>query len=339
MSTSTPLVSIGLPVYNGENYLADAIKSHLGQTLTDFELVISDNGSTDATEAICRRFAAQDSRIRYYRSDVNRGIRWNLPRVFELARGTYFRWAAHDDLVAPTMLEACLDVLEKDPSVALCMPKTLVIDDESRIVRFPEGHFTSGCVGEDDESHRLRLLASDRPAERFRGVLLMSLRCHEIFGLARREQMAGTGLYRGYNGSEKVFLAELALIGRYVELDEPLFYNRWHDERASANRRATGQNQVVDPRKSKRLAAPHEIRTGLGYLSLIPSADVSLWERVRCLGVFGRFALRLDRWQHIINKLITGKSNTALVEPELERGERVSVPQVLAQDEAPAGSD
>ena len=128
---------------------------------------------------------------------MNRGIRWNLPRVFELARGQYFRWAAHDDLVAPTMLEACLDVLEEDPSVALCMPKTLVIDGDSRIVRFPEGQFTSGCVGEDNERERLRLLASDDPAERFRGVLLMSLRCHEIFGLMRREQMARTGLYRG----------------------------------------------------------------------------------------------------------------------------------------------
>src|SRR5688572_10868700 len=101
MPEKNPRVSIGLPVYNGENYLAEAIDSILAQTFEDFELIISDNASTDRTQEICEAYAAKDGRIRYYRSEVNKGSAWNFNRVFELARGEYFKWAAHDDYIAP----------------------------------------------------------------------------------------------------------------------------------------------------------------------------------------------------------------------------------------------
>ena len=99
-----PRVSIGLPVYNGENFLEFALDSILGQTFQDFELIISDNASTDATESICRRYAAKDSRIRYYRNPNNQGAAQNYNRVFALARGEYFKWAAHDDVCKPNYL-------------------------------------------------------------------------------------------------------------------------------------------------------------------------------------------------------------------------------------------
>src|SRR5512144_2313118 len=96
------LVSIGIPVYNGEAYLAEALNSIFRQSYTPLEIVISDNGSFDATEAICRRHAALDPRIRYYRNSVNRGSAWNFDAVFELARGEYFKWWAYDDLCDPS---------------------------------------------------------------------------------------------------------------------------------------------------------------------------------------------------------------------------------------------
>ena len=111
MSESVPRVTIGLPVYNGENYLAAAIESLLSQTFTDFELVICDNGSTDRTEQVCRAYAARDARIRYYREVENRGLAWNFSRTFELARGEYFKWHAHDDLCGPTLLRGALEAL------------------------------------------------------------------------------------------------------------------------------------------------------------------------------------------------------------------------------------
>src|SRR6185369_4346332 len=107
-----PSVSIGLPVYNGVNYLRQALDSLLAQTFGDWELILSDNGSTDATESICREFAARDGRIRYLREPVNRGATWNFNRVFELSRAPLFRWAAHDDVCSPELLERCVAALE-----------------------------------------------------------------------------------------------------------------------------------------------------------------------------------------------------------------------------------
>src|SRR5579863_9411434 len=117
MNQESPRLSVGMPVYNGERFVAQAIESILSQTFRDFELIISDNGSTDATETICREQAARDPRVRYYRSDRNRGAAWNHNRVVELARGEYFRWQCHDDYCDRILLEKCLAVIDKDPSV------------------------------------------------------------------------------------------------------------------------------------------------------------------------------------------------------------------------------
>src|SRR5688572_7662493 len=123
-----PKVSIGLPVYNGENYLSQALDSLLGQTYSDFELIISDNGSTDRTQEICRAYAIKDRRVRYFRSATNRGAAWNFNNVFALSSGKYFKWAAHDDICAPEFLERCLEVLECDPGIVVCFPKTMQMD-------------------------------------------------------------------------------------------------------------------------------------------------------------------------------------------------------------------
>src|SRR4051794_3298661 len=93
-----PKLSIGLPVYNGENFLAHAVDSILAQDFRDFELIISDNASTDRTAEICRGYAESDPRVRYVRFETNQGGSRNFCYVFELARGEYFKWAAHDDV-------------------------------------------------------------------------------------------------------------------------------------------------------------------------------------------------------------------------------------------------
>jgi glycosyltransferase involved in cell wall biosynthesis len=119
----TPRVSIGLPVYNGENYLAETLDSILAQTFTDFEVIISDNASTDRTETICRQYAAQDRRIRYLRNTSNLGAAKNYNRVFELSQGEYFKWNGHDDPLAPVFLERCVAVLDRHPGVVLCFAR------------------------------------------------------------------------------------------------------------------------------------------------------------------------------------------------------------------------
>src|SRR2546425_9420098 len=95
---AAPQVSVGLPVYNGERYLAEALDSLLTQSYEDFELIICDNASTDRTGEIARSYAAKDKRVRYARNDKNLGAGGNFRRGFALASGEYFRWAASDDV-------------------------------------------------------------------------------------------------------------------------------------------------------------------------------------------------------------------------------------------------
>ena len=119
-----PRVSIGLPVYNGDNYLKEAIESLLFQTFEDFELLISDNASTDQTGNICRRFAEQDQRIKYVRNVENLGLTRNFNQVFTLSVGEYFKWADHDEVFLAAFLLRCVELLDQ----LLCYARTIPTD-------------------------------------------------------------------------------------------------------------------------------------------------------------------------------------------------------------------
>ena len=124
-----PFVSIGLPVFNGEKYLESALDSLLSQDYPNFELIISDNASTDRTAQICARYAERDTRIRYYRNASNLGAEENFNHVFRLSRGDYFMWAAHDDLWHTTYVTRCLEGLMEDRNIVLCASTVQFIDE------------------------------------------------------------------------------------------------------------------------------------------------------------------------------------------------------------------
>ena len=128
MTWNGPLVSIGLPVFNGDRFLRESIDSLLAQSFSDFELVISDNASTDDTSAICEEYERADSRIRYVRNKTNIGGFRNHNKVFELSTGKYFAWASHDDIRLPKYIESCVEVLERSRETILCYTKTTIID-------------------------------------------------------------------------------------------------------------------------------------------------------------------------------------------------------------------
>ena len=125
---AVPRLTIGLPVYNGENYLAESLDALLGQTFEDFELIISDNASTDATADICRRYEQLDSRVSYFRQPRNIGLAPNHNFVVEQARGELFKWASDDDLYARDLLERCVEALDENPDVVLAHSWTAMID-------------------------------------------------------------------------------------------------------------------------------------------------------------------------------------------------------------------
>src|SRR6201997_3215495 len=132
---SIPLVSVGLFVYNGERYIEETLDSILSQTFTDFELIISDNASTDRTGEIAQAYAKCDHRIRYYRSEKNMGAGWNARRVYELATGKYFKWAAVDDLLEPDLLQRCVEILESDPGCVVAYARTKEVDVNGTFIK------------------------------------------------------------------------------------------------------------------------------------------------------------------------------------------------------------
>src|SRR5438132_4412320 len=112
--TNKPKISIGLFVYNGEKFLRKRLDSLLCQTFTNFELIISDNASTDSTSAIYEEYAKKDKRIRYVRQEKNMGAMWNFIFVLQEAKCDYFAWAAVDDLMSPDFLEKNINILESN---------------------------------------------------------------------------------------------------------------------------------------------------------------------------------------------------------------------------------
>jgi glycosyltransferase involved in cell wall biosynthesis len=214
---SRPRVSIGLPTYNGERFLAAAIESLLAQEFEDFELLLADNGSTDGTAAICRRYCTLDPRVRYLPSPTNRGAAWNFNRVVDAARGEYFKWAADDDLYDPAFVTGCVDVLDRHPDVVLCFTEAVEIDDNGEVFH-----------------KRGPINVADLPdaAARFRAMLLDEVYCYAVFGVIRTAVLRSTGLIGPYSTSDRVLLAELALHGRFVERAEPHFLHREHAGRS-----------------------------------------------------------------------------------------------------------
>jgi glycosyltransferase involved in cell wall biosynthesis len=218
-----PRVSIGMPVFNGEKYLKEALESILAQTYSDFELVISDNASNDRTEQICREYAAKDSRIRYYRNEKNIGAPKNFNRVFELSSGEYFKWAACDDVLAPEYLQKCVTVLDEDPSVVLCHSITGRIDKHGILV----GIYNQGV---------LRRIGSGKPHERFGDLIGLFHFCCSVMGVIRAASFGKTPLQGSYIGSDRNLLAEIGLMGRIHEIPECLFFQRDHPDSYSSTR-------------------------------------------------------------------------------------------------------
>jgi len=223
-------LSIGLPVYNGERYLAEAFDGFLAQTFQDFEIVVSDNASTDHTAEICRSFAERDPRIRYYRNEKNLGAIPNFNRVFELSRLPLFKWAAHDDLYHPRYIETCIRILDENPDVILAHSKTAFVDDrgESFPVDPTTGNYVDPRTGVVQTADSPFIADSPVAILRFWQVLSRASWGTHMFGIVRREMLQKTCLVPDFSGGDRAMLAELALLGRFKCANERLFLKRFH---------------------------------------------------------------------------------------------------------------
>ena len=290
----SPRLSIGMPVFNAERYLGQAIESILTQTFSDFELIISDNASTDRTAEICREFAARDSRIRVFTNDRNLGGGGNHNRVLELATAELFKWATHDDLCAPTFLEVCVRALDENPKAVLAHPRTQVMNEHGQVT----------------EDYTMELdTESPIVARRFYDLVMAYHQCYQIYGVIRREVLDHTGPMGNFVHGDGILLAHLALFGPYVKIPEFLFYSRRHSGQSSQTlpsrlktrrfRLTTRVNGLPcaewwDPTKKRKLTFP-QWRQLVEYRRCIAHSPLSISDRAACYRVLAQWVARDHR--------------------------------------------
>jgi len=263
-SQDIPRLSIGMPLYNATKYLEGSFRSLLAQDFTDFELIVSDNASTDGTWEICERFAATDSRIRLYRNQRNLGVAANFNGVARLARGELFKWVAYDDLMEPSFLSACVAELDRSgASTVVAYPRTRLIDDAGQLV----------SEYEDNLDIRNRFA--------FRRVGAFAWRwnhCNPVYGVIRRDALMRTGLERPYASGDVPLLFELALRGKFHEVPERLFLRRFHPASSRENDEAFYAPDV------RRRSFPRW-RLAVGILTVLLNAEAPVavrWSSAAC---------------------------------------------------------
>lgn len=265
---AAPRLSIGLAVYNGENYLAESLDALLGQSYENFELIISDNASTDDTADICRRYEKQDSRIRYFRQPRNLGLAPSVNFLIGQARGELYKEASHDDLYASTLLESCIDALDEHPQVVLAHSWTAKVDGSGSVAEAYDYPLTT---------------ATPRAPERFRSMLFDS-GGDDDYGVMRMDVRRRTALMGSYHHSDRTTTAEIVLYGPFYQVPDWLYFRREHpgqNGHAPMRRRCAN----MDPRRANRWRHPAVRLYGeyvWAYVSMIRRAPLSATDRREC---------------------------------------------------------
>jgi glycosyltransferase involved in cell wall biosynthesis len=284
-----PRLTIGLPVYNGERYLAESIDSLLGQSYDDFELIISDNASTDDTPNICERYAKQDSRIRYYRQPRNVGLAPNHNFCAEQATGELFKWAAADDLYHRDLLLRCVGVLDERPEVVLVHSYTAMIDGDGAVFQA--------------NAYRLDT-AAPRASDRFRSLLLGN-GGDDDGGVVRTATLLRTAMKESHHHADRTIIAELALQGPFYQLPEWMYFRRDHPgraERAHPSIRARCAN--MDPRRANPWLNPVPRLLGeylWAYTRMIRRSPLPPAERRECYRHLAAWATRRSKPHHLLS--------------------------------------
>jgi glycosyltransferase involved in cell wall biosynthesis len=276
-SNSQPKVSIGMPVYNGAEWIRATIDSVLAQTYRDLELVISDNASSDATEQICREYQQRDPRVRYFRNPSNVGVSNNFNKAFERSRGQFFKWTSCSDLIDPQFIARCMAVIEARPEVVLVFPRT----------RLFQGTVANGT----DYEERLQQLDVRDPVARFEHYTKVARLNNIMHGLIRADALRPTPLYRKFIAADYNMIAELLLYGPAVHLPEVLHFRRMEKETFTGTLSPGEMRILYDPQR------PSQIRFQIwrrmrDYFGVVMRAPLPWVHKLRLL----KFVLRQTAW-------------------------------------------
>jgi glycosyltransferase involved in cell wall biosynthesis len=211
MEPSNILISIGMPVYNAQKHLSGSLDSLLAQDFRDFEIIISDNASTDRSGEIAREYAKKDPRVRYLRNYRNFGVYENFNQVFRLSSGRYFMWAGAHDLWSPRFLSTALTRLEENKSAVLCYGITQLIDGNKT-----EKGYTTDYL----DTTGLSII------DGFLKVLWAQTYCNAVYGLIRSDILSQTRLFINSISADNLLLIELSLRGSFIQLPEVLYFRR-----------------------------------------------------------------------------------------------------------------
>jgi glycosyltransferase involved in cell wall biosynthesis len=269
-----PLVSVGIPVYNGELFLRGAVDSILAQSHRNLDVIISDNASIDATAEICREYVSRDPRVRYVRQERNIGAARNWSFVARCARGKYMKWQPANDYCDPGLVAACVAVLEADPRVVLCFGKTHLVEEATGAVQPYDGDFS---------------LTEERPSERLSCVMEKLRLNNAVTGVIRTDVLKMTGLHRPYPGGDLVHMAELALAGKFVLLPNPISYRRIGARTFSGLLTDAQLAHFIDPLKKSGFRSGRA-RMNLDYFMSVLRAKIPIGEKRRALALVARNA-------------------------------------------------
>jgi glycosyltransferase involved in cell wall biosynthesis len=213
-------VSVGMPVYNEEQFIEETILSILNQDYKNFELIISDNASTDKTKQICLNYSENDSRIRFYSRETTTDSTTNFNYVASLAKGDFFMWASGHDTRDPTFISRCVAALEQSNSIVLCYSDAVWIDKNGKNIGFEKSDIDTVGMSK---------------IERIKKVFWNLGYAYPIYGIFRKETLNAVLPYQKILGPDVVLLSELSAIGEFARLHEPLFnirklsdYGDWH---------------------------------------------------------------------------------------------------------------
>jgi GT2 family glycosyltransferase len=276
-----------MPVRNGERHLGEALRSVLAQDVDGLVVVVSDNASTDRSAELVADLARDDRRLRLVRQPVDVGANANFNGLVAHCATPYFMWSAADDVRSEGHLAACLAALGdrrrggpgRGDEPVLAYGKAVLVDD-------------GGAVLDVDIGRQDRAVAG-RPAARFTDVLLHEVWCTPVFGLVRADVLRRTGLLRPFYGSDKVLLAELALLGRFALAPAATLWRRCHDR----------QSTVLDARAKRTWAAGRARRRPSGadalaaYLAVAARAPLPPAERTKALAGVGRLVVQPDKFR------------------------------------------